>query len=82
MMASDKEMDLTHGDLHRYNVIVGSDEGIDANLDWRESFYSIEQVEFCCSPMAIKMSSSRLISQTFFRDTLTVSISGIIQARR
>jgi aminoglycoside phosphotransferase (APT) family kinase protein len=49
MMSSGNKIVLTHGDLHQDNVIVGCDGDIAAILDWGESCYSIEEMEYCCT---------------------------------
>ena len=40
---------LTHGDLHQWNIIVDCEQNIKAILDWGESCYSVEEMEFYCA---------------------------------
>ena len=49
MRSSGDEMILTHGDLYMNNIIIGDDGQIAAILDWGESCYSLEEMEYCCT---------------------------------
>lgn len=49
MELSEKEMVLTHGDLHIDNIAVGHNGKIAAILDWGETCYSIQEMEYCCA---------------------------------
>lgn len=49
MESSGKDMVLTHGDLHMDNIVIGYNGEIAAILDWGESCYSTQEMEYCCA---------------------------------